>query len=37
MRRFDLGGLEIDFSPGKRSGSAYVDLSILTEDGKYRR
>ena len=37
MRRLDLGGLEIDFSPGKRSGSAYVDLSILTEDGKYRR
>ena len=37
MRRVDLGGLEIDFSPTKRSGSAYVDLSILSEDGKYRR
>jgi len=37
LQRFDLGGLEIDFSPKKRSGSAYVDLSILTEDGRYRR
>lgn len=37
MRRFDLGGLEIDFSATRRSGSAYVDLSILSEDGKYRR
>jgi ABC-type branched-subunit amino acid transport system substrate-binding protein len=37
MQRFDLGGLEIDYSPRKRSGSSYVELSILTEDGKYRR
>ena len=37
LRRFDLGGLEIDFSAKKRSGSAYVDLSILSAEGRYRR
>lgn len=37
MRRVDLGGMEVDYSPAKRSGSGYVELSILSEDGKYRR
>jgi branched-chain amino acid transport system substrate-binding protein len=37
MRRVDLGGMEIDYSPTKRTGSNYVELSILTEDGRYRR
>lgn len=37
MRRVDLGGLEIDYSPTKRTGSNHVELTILTEDGKYRR
>lgn len=37
MRRFDLGGMEVDYSSIKHTGSNYVELSILTEDGKYRR
>jgi branched-chain amino acid transport system substrate-binding protein len=37
LRRHDLGGIEVGYGPGRRSGSAYVELSILTEDGKYRR
>lgn len=37
LRRHDLGGIEIGYGPGRRTGSAYVELSILTEDGKYRR
>lgn len=37
IKNFDLGGLEIDCSPFKRSCSRYVDLSILTEGGRYRR
>lgn len=37
LRRFDLGGMEVDYSPTKHSGSNYVELSILTEDGRYRR
>jgi ABC-type branched-subunit amino acid transport system substrate-binding protein len=37
IRRVDIGGLEIDYSFGRRTGSSYVELSILTHDGKYRR
>ena len=37
MRHFDIGGLEVDYSTTKRTGSNYVELSILTDDGKYRR
>ena len=37
MRRVDLGGMEVDYAPNKHSGSSFVELSILTEDGRYRR
>lgn len=37
MRRIDLGGIEVNYSPTRRSGSNFVELSILTKDGKYRR
>lgn len=37
MRRTDFGGLEIGYTPSSRSGSNFVELSILTRDGKYRR
>lgn len=37
MRRVDLGGIEIDYSPTRRSGSSFVELSILTKDGRYIR
>jgi branched-chain amino acid transport system substrate-binding protein len=37
MRRVDMGGIEIDFSRIKHTGSNYVELSIVTEDGKFRR
>lgn len=37
IRRLDLGGMEVDYSPVRRSGSNFVDLSILTQNGKYLR
>jgi hypothetical protein len=37
MQRLDLGGLDVGYSPTKRTGSTFVELSILTEDGRYRR
>jgi ABC-type branched-subunit amino acid transport system substrate-binding protein len=37
LRRHDLGGLEVGYGPGRRTGSTYVELSILTDDGRYRR
>jgi hypothetical protein len=33
----DLGGMEVDYSATRRTGSNFVELSILTQDGKYRR
>ncbi len=37
LRRFDIGGLEISYGPGNRSGLDYADLSIIGADGKFRR
>jgi branched-chain amino acid transport system substrate-binding protein len=37
MRDFNLGGFFVDFGPQKHAGSKYVDMTILTQDGKVRR
>lgn len=37
LRKFDLGGLEISFSPTDHTGINYVDISILDGGGKFRR
>jgi ABC-type branched-subunit amino acid transport system substrate-binding protein len=35
--RYDVGGLEVSFSPTDHSGLDYADLSIVGPDGKFRR
>ncbi len=37
LRELNLGGFFVDFGPQKHTGSRYVDLTILTADGKIRR
>jgi branched-chain amino acid transport system substrate-binding protein len=37
MSRFDLGGLEVGYSPTDHTGLDFVDLSIIGPDGKFRR
>jgi len=37
MGNFDLGGYQIGYRPGQRSGSRYVELSIVTSTGKIRQ
>lgn len=37
MRKVDIGGLEISYSPTDHSGLDYADLSIIGPDGKFRR
>lgn len=37
IRKFDLGGLEIDYSPTDHSGLNFADLSIVGVDGKFKR
>jgi len=37
MGSFDLGGHVISFKPGQRSGSSFVELSIVTNAGKIRQ
>ena len=34
---FNLGGFYVDFGPAKRTGSNFVELTILGSDGKVRR
>jgi ABC-type branched-subunit amino acid transport system substrate-binding protein len=36
MRDFNAGGFFVDFSPTKHTGSKYVDLTILTAEGRVR-
>ena len=37
MRKFDLGGLEVNFTPEDHTGMDFADLSIIGTDGKFRR
>lgn len=37
LQRFDLGGLELSYGSADHSGLDYVDLSIVGEDGRFRR
>ncbi|MEP7057673.1 MAG: ABC transporter substrate-binding protein [Caldimonas sp.] len=36
LREFNLGGFYVDFNPQKHTGSNYVDLTILTAEGRVR-
>jgi branched-chain amino acid transport system substrate-binding protein len=36
LRDFNVGGFYIDFGPTKHTGSKYVNLTILTADGRVR-
>jgi ABC-type branched-subunit amino acid transport system substrate-binding protein len=37
IQRWDLGGFTVDFGPRDHAGSHFVELSMLTGDGKVRR
>lgn len=37
MNKVDIGGLEISYSPTDHTGLEFVDLSIIGQDGKFRR
>jgi branched-chain amino acid transport system substrate-binding protein len=37
IKKFDLGGLEISYSPDDHTGLDFADLSIIGKDGKFKR
>lgn len=37
MSHYDLGGLELGYSPTDHTGLRYVELSIIGSDGRFRR
>ena len=37
LKRYDLGGLEISYSPANHTGLDYADLSIIGPDGRFKR
>ncbi len=37
LQKFDLGGLEISYSPTDHTGLDFADLSIISADGHFRR
>jgi branched-chain amino acid transport system substrate-binding protein len=37
LNKFDIGGLEVSFSPSDHTGLDFADLSIIGIDGKFKR
>jgi branched-chain amino acid transport system substrate-binding protein len=37
MKKYDLGGLEVNFSTTDHTGLEFADLSIISTDGKFKR
>ena len=37
IRKFDLGGLEVSYSPTNHTGLDFADLSIISGDGRFMR
>ena len=37
LRSFDIGGMELGYSPSDHSGLDYADLSIIDAEGRFRR
>jgi branched-chain amino acid transport system substrate-binding protein len=37
MKKFDMGGLEVNFSTTDHTGLDFADLSIISADGKFKR
>ena len=37
LQKFDIGGLDISYSPSDHTGLDFTDLSIISHDGKFRR
>ena len=37
MNDVDLGGFYVSYSPKNRAGSKFVDLTIISRDGKFLR
>ena len=37
LRKFNIGGLEVSFSPTDHTGLDFADLSIIGSDGKFKR
>jgi ABC-type branched-subunit amino acid transport system substrate-binding protein len=37
LKRFDLGGLEVTYGPGDRTGLDFADLSIVDLEGRFVR
>jgi ABC-type branched-subunit amino acid transport system substrate-binding protein len=37
LQNFNLGGWSVDFGPNKRTASHFVELTLLTPDGRVRR
>jgi hypothetical protein len=35
MARVDLGGITVNYGPEDRSGTTYVDLTVLGKDGQF--
>lgn len=37
MQNYQMGGFTVNFSPNQHTASKYVDLTVLTDDGRVRR
>jgi len=35
MNRVDLGGIFVTYGPDDRTGTTFVDLTVVSKDGKF--
>jgi hypothetical protein len=37
MKQHDLGGIDVTYGPGLRTGTSYIDLTIIGRNGNFVR
>jgi len=37
MNRFDMGGIDVTYGPQNRTGTSYIDITIIGKSGKFVR
>jgi ABC-type branched-subunit amino acid transport system substrate-binding protein len=37
MTRYDMGGVDVTYGPNDRTGTTYIDLTIIGKNGKFVR
>jgi ABC-type branched-subunit amino acid transport system substrate-binding protein len=37
MNRYDMGGVDVTYGPNNRTGTTFIDITIISKNGKFVR